>query len=88
MADAVRYRFGEPGRVGVVLGMSLRQTVPIVAGVVWLTVMLVVGLPLLGTAGPVLGLVVSLGRWRRAPLYEVAIPGSQLAVRRAHGRGR
>lgn len=87
MADAARYRFGEPARVGVVLGMSLRQTVPIVAGVIWLTLWLVAGVPLLGAVGPLVGLVVSLGRWKRAPLYEVAVPGAELAARRALGAG-
>jgi hypothetical protein len=87
MAEAARYRFGEPGRVGVVLGMSLRQTVPIVAGVIWLTIMMVAGMPLFGAVGPLAGVSMSLGRWRRAPLYEVAGPGSKLAVRRAVGAG-
>ena len=85
MTAAARYRFGEPGRVGVVLGMSLRQTIPIVAGVMWLTVMMVVGLPVVGALGPVAGIAVALGRWRRAPLYEVAVPGSKLAVQRLTG---
>ena len=85
MAEPVRYRFGEPGRVGVVLGMSLRQTVPMVAGVLWLTLMLVAGVPLLGAVGPLAGAVVSLGRWKRAPLYDVARPGVALTVRRVAG---
>lgn len=83
---ATRYRFGEPARVGVVLGMSLRQTVPILAGVMWLTVMMVIGLPLVGAVGPVAGLGVALGRWKRAPLYEIAAPGARLVARRLSGK--
>lgn len=86
MNTAARYRFGEPGRIGVVLGMSLRQTVPIVAGVIWLTVMMVLGVPIIGALGPVAGLTVALGRWKRAPLYEVAGPGSKLVTHRVTGR--
>ena len=37
---------------GVLLGMSVRQAVPLVAGVLWLTLMLMVGLPIVGAARP------------------------------------
>jgi hypothetical protein len=83
MPEAARYRFGDPGRVGVVLGMSLRQTLPVVVGVIWFTILTVAGMPLVGAVGPVAGIAVSLGRWRQAPLFEVAGPGSKLAVQRA-----
>ncbi|HWL43024.1 MAG TPA: hypothetical protein VNQ73_08775 [Ilumatobacter sp.] len=86
MTAAARYRFGDPGRVGVVLGMSLRQTVPIVAGVLWLTLWMVAGMPLVGAVGPLAGCLVSFGRWKRAPLFEVAGPGARLAVARLSGR--
>jgi hypothetical protein len=86
MTQAARYRFGDPGRVGVVLGMSLRQTVPLIAGVLWLTLWLVAGAPLLGAVGPVVGAAVAFGRWKRAPLYEVAAPGARLAAGRVTGR--
>ncbi len=86
MTAAARYRFGDPGRVGVVLGMSLRQTVPIVAGVLWLTLWMVAGVPLVGAVGPLAGCAVSFGRWKRAPLFEVAGPGTRLAVARVSGR--
>lgn len=86
MSTAARYRFGDPGRIGIVLGMSLRQTAPIVAGVIWLTVMMVLGLPIVGALGPVVGIAVALGRWKRAPLYEVAGPGSKLVMQRVTGR--
>ena len=65
--------------------MSVRQTVPLVVGVPWLTVMLMVGLPIIGAAGPLAGGVVSFGTWRRAPLYEVASPGSRLTWARLRG---
>jgi len=86
MSQSARYRFGDPVRAGVVLGMSLRQTVPLVAGILWLTLWMVVGVPLVGAVGPVAGCALTLGRWKRAPLYEVAIPGTHLAVTRAMGR--
>lgn len=75
---ALRYRFGDGTRVGVLLGMSLRQAAPLVVGVLWLTLCLMVELPLVGAVGPLAGVVVSFGRWRRAPLYEVAAPGLRL----------
>ena len=85
MNTSARYRFGDSSRAGVVLGMSVRQTVPLVVGVLWLTVMLMVGLPIIGAAGPLAGGVVSFGTWRRAPLYEVASPGSRLTWARLRG---
>lgn len=86
MTSTTRYRFGDSARVGVLLGMPLRQVLPVVIGVLWLTAMLMAGLPLVGAGGPVAGAAVSLGRWRRAPLYEVAVPGARLAVARARHR--
>jgi hypothetical protein len=55
--------------------MSLRQALPIVLGVLFLTVMLMVPLPLIGLLGPLAGCIVSFGRWHRAPLFEAAVPG-------------
>src|SRR6478735_7586410 len=86
-SQPARYRFGDPSRVGVVLGMSLRQTAPLVAGVLWLTLWMVAGVPLVGALGPVAGCVMAFGRWRRAPLYEVAAPGARLVTGRLSGRG-
>ena len=85
MNTSARYRFGDSSRAGVVLGMSVRQTVPLVVGVLWLTTMLMVGLPIIGAAGPLAGGVVSFGTWRRAPLYEVGSPGSRLTWARLRG---
>lgn len=82
--SAARYRFGSAGRPGVLLGMGVRQSIPVVAGCVWLTLALMVGAPMVGMLGPLVGLVVSFGRWRRVPLYEVAVPGARLAIA---GRG-
>jgi len=87
-ASSVRYRFSDSASVGVLLGMSLRQAVPLVAGVLWLTLCLMLQVPLLGIAGPVVGAVVSFGRWRRAPLYEVAAPGARLLWRRWRNQDR
>lgn len=86
MSEVARYRFGDPARAGVVLGMSLRQTIPLFAGVLWLILWMVVGVPLVGAVGPVAGCALTLGRWKRAPLYEVAVPGAHLVVTRAFGR--
>ena len=83
---SARYRFGAASRTGVLLGLGMRQSAPLVAGCVWLTGWLMAQLPLVGLAGPLIGLVVSFGRWRRTPLYEVAAPGVRLAVRRRSRR--
>lgn len=86
--EAVRYRFGGSGRTGVLLGLGVRQSVPLIAGCLWLTLGLMAGLPWLGLAGPLAGAVVSFGRWRRSPLYDVAVPASRLTVvRLRRGRG-
>ena len=53
--EAVRYRFGGSGRTGVLLGLGVRQSVPLIAGCVWLTLGLMAGLPWVGLAGPLAG---------------------------------
>ena len=68
------------------LGLSLRQAAPLVGGAVWLTLALMVGSPMLGLCGVVVAAVVSFGRWRRSPLYEVAVPGARLSFRRLRNR--
>lgn len=85
-ATSARYRFSDGSPVGVVLGMSMRQAAPIVVGVAWLTVLLMAGRPIVGALGLGVGLVLSFGRWKRAPLYEVVVPGSSLLIRRWRGR--
>ncbi|WP_040492724.1 SCO6880 family protein [Ilumatobacter nonamiensis] len=81
-----RYHFGDGTGAGVLLGMSMRQAAPLVLGVVWLTLGFMVGLVVIGMIGPVLGAIASFGRWKRAPLHEVAIPGATLLSDRLRGR--
>ena len=81
-----RYRFGDGARAGVLLGLGMRQALPLVIGTLWLTLWLMIQLPAVGMAGPLLGVVASFGRWRRAPLYDVAAPGVRLAWHRWRGR--
>jgi hypothetical protein len=85
-APSARYRFGDAARSGLLLGLSVRQSVPLVLGVVWLTLWLVVHQPLVGVAGLVAGGVAAFGRWRRTPLYEVSVPGLALAWARLRHR--
>jgi hypothetical protein len=80
--SSARYRFGDGARAGVLLGLGLRQALPVVLGMLWLTLWLMAQLPLVGILGPLVGVVVSFGRWRRAPLFDVAAPGARLAIAR------
>ena len=75
---SARYRFGDPARASLLLGLSLRQSIPLVVGVLWLTLWLMVGLAAVGLVGPLVGLGFAFGRWRRAPLFDVAGPGMRL----------
>lgn len=81
-----RYRFGDAGRSGAMFGLSVRQGLPIVIGVLWLTMWLMAEMPLIGLLGPVVGLTVAFGRWRKAPLFDVAVPGVLLLWRRTRHR--
>jgi hypothetical protein len=83
---AAQYHFGDGARPGVMLGLSLRQAAPLVAGAVWLTLALMAGSAAVGLVGVAVAAVVSFGRWRGNPLYEVAIPGGRLSVRRLRHR--
>jgi hypothetical protein len=83
---SARYRFGDGARAGVLLGLGLRQALPLVLGMLWLTLWLMAQLPIVGMIGPLVGVVVSFGRWRRAPLFEVAVPGARLTFARWHRR--
>src|SRR6056297_2791381 len=85
-AEAVRYHFGDGTRAGVMLGLTLRQAAPLVGGAVWLTLALMAGSPALGLGGLVVAGVISFGRWRGSPLYEVAVPGTRLSIRRLRSR--
>jgi hypothetical protein len=83
---AARYQFGDSSRAGVMLGLSLRQAAPLVVGMLWLSVALMLSSPAVGLVGLGVAGVVSFGRYRRAPLYDVARPGLRLAWRRLRRR--
>ena len=85
---ARRFSFGDSASVGVLLGRPLRQVAPIVAGFVFLVLALMVGLPLIGLLGPVAGAIAAFGTWRRAPLYEIAVPGVRLLWQQQRGTNR
>jgi hypothetical protein len=81
------YRFGDASRVGVLLGLSGRQVVPLTAGVLlWAVFQQFGGSIVLSLVWPVAGVVLAFGRVGGAPLAEVLIPGSSLLARRARGR--
>lgn len=86
LAEPARYRFGDSSRGGMMLGLSLRQGAPLVIGMLWLALTLMIQQPLLGIVGLIVAMVVAFGRWRRSPLYEVAAPGARLGYRRLRGR--
>ena len=85
-APAAKYRFGDGVSPGLLLGLSMRQAMPLIIGVLWLTVALMAQVPVVGAVGPIAGMVVSFGRWRRAPLHEVAAPGARLLWMRVRSR--
>ena len=85
-APAAKYRFGDGVGPGLLLGLSMRQAMPLIIGVLWLTVALMAQVPLVGVVGPIAGMVVSFGRWRRAPLHEVAAPGANVRTTRSFQR--
>ena len=60
-AESVRYRFSDATRAGVLLGLSLRQAMPLVVGIGWLTLWLAAGHPVVGVCGVVAGLPGALG---------------------------
>lgn len=73
------YRFGDASRPGLLLGLSGRQAVPIIVGVLWLAFAMQTTLPVaVVVAGPLVGLVVAFGRVSGAPLAEVATPAGRL----------
>lgn len=86
--QAMKYSFGDSASVGVLLGRPIRQVAPIVAGFVVLVLSLMAGVPLIGLLGPVAGGIVAFGKWRKAPLYEVAVPGVRLLWRQQRGTSR
>jgi hypothetical protein len=83
------YRFSDSQRPGLLLGLSGRQAVPIIGGVLILAAVLQTGLsPVIGLLGPVVGVTVAFGHWRGAPVSEVLVPATRLWVRRRLGRDR
>lgn len=83
------YRFADSHRPGLLLGLSARQAIPVLVGVVVMAVVLQTPLhPLVGLIGPTAGTVLAFGRWRGAPIAETLIPGTRLYVRRAARRSR
>lgn len=89
MSEVRAYRFADANRPGVLVGLSARQAVPVVAGVLVLALVLQTSIPpLAGLAGPLVGTAVAFGRWRGTPLAETLVPGVWLGVRRAAGRRR
>lgn len=77
-----KYRFGDTISATVLLGRPIRQIAPIILGFGLLVISLMLGVPLLGLLGPIGGAAIAFGRWRKAPLYEVAIPGTRLLWRK------
>jgi len=81
------YRFGDSSRPGLLLGLSARQAIPLIGGVLWMAFAMQTAAPVaFVVAGPVVGLVVAFGRFRGAPLAEVGGPGARLWLARRAGR--
>ncbi|MGE0139379.1 MAG: SCO6880 family protein [Ilumatobacteraceae bacterium] len=89
MSEARSYRFGDASRPGLLLGLSGRQAIPLVAGIVSLAVVLQTPLPpLAGLLGPLVGFGMAFGRWRGLPIAETATPAWRLLARRLTGKRR
>lgn len=89
MGEPRSYRFADAARPGLLLGLGAGQAIPLMTGVLTLAAVLQTGLPpLLGVAGPLIGIAVAFGRWRGAPLAETLLPGASLVVRRVGRRRR
>ena len=87
--EARTYRFGDANRPGLVLGLSTRQAVPMIAGVLWLAGTLQTPLPWpVGLVGPAAGLTVAFGRLRGSPLAETVVPGIRLVALKRFNRHR
>jgi hypothetical protein len=82
------YRFGDASPPGVLLGLPLRQAVPVIAGVVWLAACLQTPLSIPGgLVGLAVGLVVAFGRWRGSPMVDTLAPAARITVAARVGRG-
>jgi hypothetical protein len=83
------YRFGDSSKPGLLIGLSGRQVVPLVSGVLWMAFTMQTAAPMPFTlAGPVVGVVLAFGRFRGAPLAEVGAPGLRLGWARLTGSSR
>ncbi|GMU79343.1 MAG: hypothetical protein AMXMBFR46_21350 [Acidimicrobiia bacterium] len=89
MTDTRSYRFADAQRPGMLIGLSGRQAVPLVSGVLFLALVLQTPLPaIVGVLGPALGCTVAFGRWRGTPLAETLVPGARLLIGRRGRRRR
>lgn len=81
------YRFGDSSAPGVLLGLPLRQAIPVIAGIVWLAACLQtpLGIPG-GLGGLVIAVVVAFGRWRGSPVADTLLPAMRLGVAARAGR--
>lgn len=83
------YQFGDASRPGLLLGLSGRQVIPLIGGVLWLAFSMQTTAPVpLVLAGPLVGVVVAFGRFRGAPLAEVGAAGVRLWWKRRIGKAR
>lgn len=88
-AEARSYRFSDSQRPGLLLGLTSRQAIPVIAGVLVLAAALQTSAPsLIGVVGPVVGTTVAFGRWRGAALSETLVPATRLWILRRFGRHR
>jgi hypothetical protein len=89
VSEVRTYRFADAHRPGLLLGLSARQAVPVVAGIIFLALVLQSPLPpLVGLAGPVAGCGLAFGRWRGTPVAETLAPGLRLLIARRLGKAR
>lgn len=89
MSEARAYRFGDANRPGLLLGLSARQAIPVIAGVMFLAIVLQTPLPPpVGLIGPVVGFGLAFGRWRGLPIAETLVPTAGLMWRGVTGRRR
>lgn len=83
------YRFGDSSRPGLLIGLSGRQAIPLIIGVLWMAFVMQTTAPVpVVAAGPAAGIVVAFGRFRGAPLAEVGPAALRLWWARQTGRHR
>jgi len=85
-AEVQAYRFGDAQRPGLLLGLSARQAIPVIGGILVLALTLQTPAPpLLGVLGPVVGTAVAFGKWQGASLSETLVPATRLWLLRRIG---